>query len=400
MNIKNYELSWYIDKIKNNEHFSLGMYGDGEVQCILNSFGDRFKENCEGTLYTKELSKAMAESLKFKAPNFYFSASEDLRSLGYDKKLDQITDIEFVEKDMWHKAMCAGGLYPLIEEFRKHNVCIIGNENLKKLTFLNYDKFIDIGYPNCFEKLEQTKKEILDYGKEGIYVFACGIPATLFVQSVHDQIPNSWFLDLGSIWDGFCGIGGQRPTRRELYKHPETWLEWVDKNLKDIKWNRVLPFVTWYGMGSADINPQIEDRSSEQYWNFRVKSHAKNEERMIWYGQEWKWDSMEMISNHILSMFKDATVLDVGCGYGRYCELFDKDKYLGIDFSEEMIKLARKKYPAYRFEVADHRTYVPEKTDVIFSVMSGNHPRLEEYAKVAFVVISPSETIIKFKNLS
>lgn len=257
MNIKKYNLDWYVDKIRKGEHFSLGMYGDGEWQCIFNNFGGKFKENCEGTIYTPELSKAMADSLTFDSPNFLFSASEDLVTMGYDRKIDSITKIDFVEKDMWHRAMCNGELYPLIKELRNHNVCIVGNENLKRLTFLNYDHFIDIGYPNSFEKLEQTKEEILKYGKEGIYIFACGIPATLFVQSVHNKIPNSWFLDLGSIWDGFCGIGGQRPTRREFYLHPETWIEWVDKNLKDIEWQRKLPRVKWHGMGSLDINQNL-----------------------------------------------------------------------------------------------------------------------------------------------
>lgn len=261
MNIKNYTLEFYIDKIKNKEPFSLGMYGDGEWQCIFNTFGDNLKENCENTLYTPELSRAMRESLDYKSDNFYFSVPDTFLKnkdyFCYAKKIDEFCHIEFVEKNMWNVAMYQAKLYPLIEEFRKHNVCIVSNKNLRNLTFLNYDKFIEIGYPNCFDELDRVEKEILEYGKEGIYLFACGIPASLFVQRVHNKIPNSWFLDLGSIWDGFVGIGGQRPTRREFYKHPETWVEWVNDNLKDIEWPRVLPKVKWYGMGSLDINPNL-----------------------------------------------------------------------------------------------------------------------------------------------
>lgn len=251
-------LSWYVDKIANNEHFSLGMYGDGEWQCIFNhAFGDRFKGNCEGTEYTSDLSEKMADSLNFKGENFLFSAPDTFKKVPdykrYEILIDKLAHKEYVEKNVWHKEMCNGNLYPLIKELRNHNVAIIGNKNLKGLTFLNYDKFFEVSYPNCYGELEKITNEILEYGKSGVYIFACGIPATLFVQAVHGKIPNSWFIDMGSIWDGFVGIGGQRPTRREFYKHPDQWKEWVDKNLKEIEWPRELPQVNWYGMGSLDV---------------------------------------------------------------------------------------------------------------------------------------------------
>lgn len=261
MKIHNYPIEWYLNKLENNEPFSLGMYGDGEWQCIFNTLGDRFTANCEGTNYTSELSKQMRGSLNFKSDNFYFSTPEmfltNPQFHRYAQTIDRITDIEFVEKNMWNKVMYEGQLYPLITALRKKNVCIISNKMLKGLTFLNYDKFIEIDYPNCFHQLEDVTKQILEYGKEGVYLFACGIPASLFVQAVHGKIPNSWFLDLGSIWDGFVGIGGQRPTRREFYLHPETWIEWVNQNLKEIEWPREIPKVKWYGMGSLEINPNL-----------------------------------------------------------------------------------------------------------------------------------------------
>ena len=48
-------------------------------------------------------------------------------------------------------------------------------------------------------------------------------------------------------------------------------------------------------------------------------------------------------------------VLDLGCGNGRLIEsLKDKEiKYLGIDNSEQLIKLAKKNYPNYEFFVLD-----------------------------------------------
>lgn len=249
MNIKDYPLSFYINKLNNDEYFSLGMYGDGEFQCIANSLvGEGFKKNCEGTLYTKELSEAMAESLKFKSDNFFFSAC---KMEGVDRMLKLLgVEIEFHEKDMWHKAMYMSELKPLIDVLKTKNLCIISNKMLRNLSFLNYDHFIEIDYPNCFSQLDEITQKVLDYSKEGVYLFACGIPATLFVQKLHGKISNSWFLDLGSIWDGFVGIGGQRPARRELYENPEKWKDWYKKNTGE---TREMPSVEWYGMGSKEI---------------------------------------------------------------------------------------------------------------------------------------------------
>lgn|SRR3989304_1904736 len=144
------------------------------------------------------------------------------------------------------------------------------------------------------------------------------------------------------------------------------------------------------------------DRLAKEYWNGRVKSHKSNEKRMIWYGEEYKFDTLDRVARSILSMFSDCTVLELGCGYGRLCDVFQPDKYTGIDFSKEMIKLAHEKYPQYSFSVNDMSTFEPSKHyDIIFGVMVPDFSRYEQYADAALIGIYPSTTFIKFnKNLS
>lgn len=50
---------------------------------------------------------------------------------------------------------------------------------------------------------------------------------------------------------------------------------------------------------------------------------------------------------------KDASILDVGCGYGRTLNELHQNGYtnlFGIDFSEKMIKRAQSQYPLLHFE--------------------------------------------------
>lgn len=246
MIILNYTLQHYIDKLANNEYFSLGMLGDGEFQCIFKeAFGNNFDANCEGTIYSDKLSAEMLGSLKFNSPNFYFAAPDTFKKVSeyyvYEKKMDELLEglkieIEFHEKNVWNTAMCNAELGPLIKQLRKMNVVIISNKALRKLDFLKYDKFIEIGYPNCYSDgtLDKAYTKAIKYGKPAVYILACGIPAILLAQKLHNKIKDSWFIDMGSIWDTFIGIGKQRPTRRYLYSHPEEYKEWLNNNLKNI----------------------------------------------------------------------------------------------------------------------------------------------------------------------
>lgn len=53
--------------------------------------------------------------------------------------------------------------------------------------------------------------------------------------------------------------------------------------------------------------------------------------------------------------FEGEKILDVGCGAGQWFEFFKekKVKYFGVDFSENLIKIAKERYPEAKFEVAN-----------------------------------------------
>ncbi len=229
MIVHNKPLDWYIDKIKNKEYFSQGMYGDGEWIAM-------FKErvglgNAENTIYTPGLCRDLIDTLYFEDKNYLFSAPAGLDSkevFGPDK-IDRYlrmrkVNVEFYEKDMWDKAMKSGELQKFIDVLQEHHVVYVSNKALSKLNFI--DHFIEIPYPNCYDQRERIKEEIMSHNIPGIYLFSCGLPAAIFVQDVHGKIPNSFFLDIGSIFDTFVGIGAQRGFRAELYADPAKYEQW------------------------------------------------------------------------------------------------------------------------------------------------------------------------------
>ena len=60
---------------------------------------------------------------------------------------------------------------------------------------------------------------------------------------------------------------------------------------------------------------------------------------------------------------KVKTSLDLGCGTGVLCEILHAHgmESSGMDFSEGMIEIARKRHPDISYEVADMVTYRPDK---------------------------------------
>jgi SAM-dependent methyltransferase len=82
---------------------------------------------------------------------------------------------------------------------------------------------------------------------------------------------------------------------------------------------------------------------------------------------------------------ENPKVLEIGCGNGRDAEEIIKktNDYLGIDISEELIKLAREKVPEGHFEIADTVFFdFPAGLDIVFAFASLIHITKEEFKVV------------------
>ena len=224
MIIHEHPISWYVDKLRNEECFSQGMYGDAEWIAL---FGNRVgSKNAEDTIYTPELCKVLRLSLEYRADNFYFSVPEILRTLGMEEEIDKHTQQEFVEKDMWDREARLGGLMPFIQQLQEMKTCIISNVNLRRLEFLHYDEFIEVSYPNCFPEMESVLDQVRVLGGGYVYLISAGLPAAILAQKIHEMFSDVFALDVGSIWDAFVRIGAQRGWRRELYADQKLYQDW------------------------------------------------------------------------------------------------------------------------------------------------------------------------------
>jgi len=105
----------------------------------------------------------------------------------------------------------------------------------------------------------------------------------------------------------------------------------------------------------------------------RIASHFSNTRKYI-------WDDLKYFEGFVNN---GDRVLDLGCGNGRLLELFkNKDiEYIGIDNSENMIEIAKTKYPGANFQVGNVLN-LPLKNnsfDKVFSIAVLHHIPSKEF---------------------
>ena len=95
------------------------------------------------------------------------------------------------------------------------------------------------------------------------------------------------------------------------------------------------------------------------------------------------WKETEFLFNDYV--MPGDKVLDLGCGNGRFFEfLEDKDiDYIGVDFSEKLIEIAKKKYPKIKFQVADalNLPFPNNYFDKIYSIAVLHHIPSEKFRR-------------------
>jgi len=93
------------------------------------------------------------------------------------------------------------------------------------------------------------------------------------------------------------------------------------------------------------------------------------------------WEETKFLFNDYV--MPGDKVLDLGCGNGRFFEfLKDKDiHYIGVDFSEKLVEIAKEKYPKVKFQVADalNLPFPNNYFDKIYSIAVLHHIPSEKF---------------------
>lgn len=247
-------IDWYVDKLKNNEQFSVAGYSDAEWYSILGK--NEGVATGLGQIMNQETGDKLLDILKRRQndPTFLVAAPDcmwykpEFVGPRIDKSIEALLEQNDINLTLYERDIVTdnlardAGLYPFINQLQKMSVHIVGNKDLRKIDFLNYELFTEISSPNCHMEergVENAVNDILTCDLPGVYLVSAGMSAALIIDQVHENMTNSWFIDVGSMWDAFVGIGGQRKWRAALYKNPEKLAEWKNANLTGANYERL-----------------------------------------------------------------------------------------------------------------------------------------------------------------
>jgi len=95
----------------------------------------------------------------------------------------------------------------------------------------------------------------------------------------------------------------------------------------------------------------------------------------------------DMALQQMIPYYGNGTILDLGCGTGYFLDLFhvsDKSTYFGLDISQNMINVARKKHDGFNFFKADALSFSTHS--LFFQKRTLSEPRYYDLAVSLFSI--------------
>lgn len=193
-------ITWWADKIRNNEYFSLARFGDGEFNCMEGRQG----HNSNGCDYTPELREDLLACAK--APIY-----KGMQRITPDQfaRVRPMIEGEWYDTEVFADELAVGGMKPFFEALADKAVFLVSGKGGKPSDFpLKYvkwfvvpDRNIHVVKGQIIEELEPVLSEL----PGTVWLFSCGMAAGPIIAELHGKIPNAFLIDIGHILDPFCG---------------------------------------------------------------------------------------------------------------------------------------------------------------------------------------------------
>lgn len=94
--------------------------------------------------------------------------------------------------------------------------------------------------------------------------------------------------------------------------------------------------------------------SNKDFYDKSIKEFGISAQGVHWNSKYTQYKRFEILTKCIKKHIKDASIIDVGCGFGEYYNYLaynhkQPQKYIGIDCEENMITISKKRFPFLEF---------------------------------------------------
>lgn len=202
----------YLEKIRNNQPFSLSRFGDGEVLCMFHN--GWLHENCDGSRFTDDLIEPMKQIFRNQYPYYHclLDCSFDLNGDKFREFIEQTCpDMDFYNGEIWQHLSFSGRITELIETISKYNPVFVGAEhlsNLAEMTGMGDMSLIQTPEKDSFQKFQAIYDLIMLAHGNGarFFGFSTGYTTKILIDTLFPYIGHDSFLiDFGSVFDPYCG---------------------------------------------------------------------------------------------------------------------------------------------------------------------------------------------------
>jgi len=206
------EFIFFLNKIKNNQHFRYSRFNDGELIAIIGQSPQG--ANCDGHQYFPEMGIELKQVLlDYKFDENYILESFDhwYNVLPYIKHIlhalkSNNNELSFLHTDFIRIAheQEPDKFNTLLDELKNKKLVIVGPSYLKKLDNHFDFRFIEVPVKNCYtakNRIITEMKEISNNEDDVYFLLSASMPANIIIDKFDDG--RNTYLDWGSVWDTF-----------------------------------------------------------------------------------------------------------------------------------------------------------------------------------------------------
>lgn len=231
MIVNRISLSWYVDKLRSGEPFSLTKHSDASLYCMQGRKGG----DCNGCDYTPELRQGLLDSIHYDATGFHHGIQRltDRDNEAFDALLAEngIVGRTWIDTGILASQFVDGGLYPLIDVLRQlgERVCIVSNDLIcgRVGSILPSAATICTPHSNTYAECDEIRRLVFceQLSECRVFLFSCGMAACAMIPKLHRCQPGTSFIDVGHLWDALLG-NKIRHYQRDLTQ------DHIDRNLR------------------------------------------------------------------------------------------------------------------------------------------------------------------------
>jgi len=213
----------FVNKIKNNEHFALSRWGDGELMILENKpidlrhKGDgefRHDPTSESSLKMRDV---LIKSYTHKDKDYYIGVACQCcvgkEKFDYMRKLSDQSERNLTWANIFVNSNYKYFLNDLLPALDGKKVILIANEkgfsNKDNLPF-KVDQYYCIGTDAWISNSDLTYKLMMDIGefnmRDYVFLFAAGPYANILTYELWKYNRNNTYIDIGSTLDKLLGL--------------------------------------------------------------------------------------------------------------------------------------------------------------------------------------------------